>query len=63
MLTPSDRAELSRLLVLYRDELTAEVEAADTSKSTGRFDAHFAVMACRNAQSLIERLKGAKSIP
>lgn len=63
MLTPSDRAELSRLLTLYRDELTAEVDAADTSKSTGRFDVHFAGRASRDAQSLIERLKGAKSIP
>lgn len=54
----SDRAELSRLLTLYRDELTAEVDAADTSKSTGRADSHFAGRASRDAQSLIDRLKG-----
>lgn len=60
MLTPSDRAELSRLLTIYRAELTAEVNAADTSKQDDRFLAHFASHAALSAGELLRRLESAR---
>lgn len=57
MLTPTERAELSRLLALYRDELTAEAESADTRDTEGRFALYFAGHAVRSAGDLIRRLE------
>lgn len=59
-MTPSDRAELSRLLALYRAELTAEVDAADTRIQDERFFAHFASHAALSAGELIRRLGAAR---